>query len=357
MTLKDLGYTEDLENFRQEQKLDSFNVGRVISVHKKKYKVKTDKGDLEAEIVGKLRFSTEKKSDLPAVGDWVAVSEDEEHTALIHAVFPRTTMLVRGVVGKSGEKQIIATNIDYALIVQAVDRDFSINRIERYLTICNTSDIKPIIVINKIDLVDELQLADIIENLKKRIKNVPIVAISNNTQSGYEELLKLIIKGKTYCLLGSSGVGKSTLLNTISGKELMKTDSISERTSRGRHVTSHRELVVLENGGILIDNPGTREVGVTDVGKGLEITYKEIIKLSQECEFSDCTHTKDKGCAILEAIERGDIEKESYENYLSIKKEKAHFESTVAEKKLKDKDLTKKIKRYKKTKKINKNKY
>ena len=146
MTLKDLGYTEDLENFRKEQKLDSFEVGRIVSVHREKYGTKTDKDDFMAEIVGKLRFSIEKKSDFPAVGDWVAISKYDEHKALIHAILPRKTIIEREAVGKFGEKQIIAANIDYALIVQAVDGDFNINRIERYLTICNTSNIKPIII-------------------------------------------------------------------------------------------------------------------------------------------------------------------------------------------------------------------
>ena len=354
MKLKDLGYSEDLENFRQEQKLDSFKVGRVIFVHKEKYKIKTENGDFLAEIVGKLRFSIEKKSELPAVGDWVAITEYEEYKALIHAVFPRKTIIERRAVGKFGEKQIIATNINYALIVQAIDRDFSVNRIERYLIICNISGVKPIIVINKIDLISNLELVDILENIKKRIKNIPVIAISNKTKFGYEDLIKLIEKRKTYCLLGSSGVGKSTLLNNISGKEIMKIDSIGSKNKRGKHITSHRELVVLENGGIFIDNPGMREVGVANVEEGLGSTYDEIIKLSRECEFNDCSHIQEKGCSVLEAIEKGDIDRESYENYLRMEREKDHFESTVAEKRKKDKDFGKMVKRFKKVKSSNK---
>ncbi len=354
MTLEDLGYTGDLENFRKEQELGSFGVGRVISEHKVGYGVKTDKGDFEAEIVGKLRFSAEKRSDLPAVGDWVAISEHDDHKALIHAIFPRRTIIERGAVGKFGEKQIIATNIDYAFIVQAVDRDFRINRMERYLTICNASNVKPIIILNKIDLINGSQLKDILDSVQKRIKHAPLVAISNETRVGYEKLLKFIVKGSTYCLLGSSGVGKSTLLNNISGKELMKTNSISLRTNRGRHVTSHRELIVLENGGILIDNPGMREVGITDANTGLEITFDTIVKLSQNCKFNDCTHIHENSCAILEAIEKEELDRDSYENYLKMEKEKTHFESTLAEKRKKDKDFGKMIKIHKKSKKWNK---
>lgn len=350
MKLEDLGYTKDLEDFRKEQELDPFEVGRISSVHKGKYGVKTELGDIDAEIVGKLRFSTEKKSDFPAVGDWVAISKYDEHKALIHVVFPRKTTIEREAVGKFAEKQIIATNIDYALIVQAVDRDFNINRIERYLAICNTSNIKPIVIINKIDLISRLKLKSILEKVGSRVKDVPVIAISNETQVGYEKLLKFIERGKTYCLLGSSGVGKSTLLNNISGKEIMKTSHISSRANRGRHITSHRELIVLENGGILIDNPGMREVGITDAEEGLEATYGEIIGLSLKCKFNDCTHTNEKGCAVLDAIKEGDVDKASYENYLNMEKEKDHFESTQVEKREKDKSFGKMLKNYKKNK-------
>jgi ribosome biogenesis GTPase len=271
---------------------------------------------------------------------------------LIHAVFPRKTSLERQAVGKHGEKQIIATNIDYAFIVQAIDRDFKINRIERYLTICNTANVEPIIVINKIDLINETELNVIIKSVQERIKGILILAISNESLKGIERLKAIIKKGKTYCLLGSSGVGKSTLLNNLLGKQLMKTNLISEGSNRGKHVTSHRELQILENGGILIDNPGMREVGIADAKGGLEITFEKIIELSEECKFGDCTHTTEIGCTVLSAIERGVIDRSSYKNYLKMEREKGHFESTVAEKRKKDKDFGKMLKDFKK---LNKN--
>jgi len=283
MTLEDLGYNTGLENYRKEQKLCSFGVGRIISEHKERYVVKTDKDEFDAETIGNLRFSVKNRSDFPAVGDWVSISEYDKNKALIHAILPRKTIIERQAVGKFGEKQIIAANIDYAFIVQAVDRDFNINRIERYLTICNASNVKSIIILSKIDLISESYLKDILNNIYERIKHVLIVTISNETHVGYDELNSIIEKGKTYCLLGSSGVGKSTLLNNISGKALMKTDSISLSTKKGKHVTSHRELIVLENGGILIDNPGMREVGIADANIGLEITFDAIVKLSHNC--------------------------------------------------------------------------
>ena len=256
MKLKDLGYYKEIDEYIQQNSLSEFSVGRVIREHKERYSVSIGEKEYDAEITGNLRFSSQSRSDFPAVGDWVAISEYDDDKVLIHSVFPRKTILERQAVGKQGEKQIIATNIDFAFIVQAVDRDFNINRIERYLTICNTSNVKPIIILNKIDLIEDIELTKLIANVQNRIKQVPLITISNETLIGIERLKGNIIKGKTYCLLGSSGVGKSTLLNNLSGKQLMKTNTISSSANRGRHVTTHRELLVLENGGILIDNPG-----------------------------------------------------------------------------------------------------
>lgn len=348
MNLENLGYNNSLENYRTTNGLDSFAVGRVIAEHKERYVVKTAEKEYDAEVIGNLRFTAQSRADFPAVGDWVAVSEYDGDKAIIHAIFPRKSIIERQAVGKKGDKQIIATNIDKAFIVQAVDRDFSINRIERYMTICNASKVKPIIILSKIDLVSGEDLSKIIEDIKKRIKDVPVFAISSETQQGFEKLKALIEAGKTYCLLGSSGVGKSTLLNSFMGGQVMKTGAISEFSNRGRHVTTHRELQVLENGGIFIDNPGMREVGVTDSASGIETTFNAISRLSSDCKFKDCTHTSETGCAVLEALANGEIDKSSYENYLKMVREKEHFESTVAEKRQKDKDFGKMLKNYKK---------
>lgn len=354
MTLEDLGYNLDFETFRTEQKLASFGVGRVISEHKERYVVKTSENEFDAEILGSLRFTAQKRSDFPAVGDWVAISEYDNDKALIHAVFPRYSIIERQAVGKPGEKQIIATNIDFAMIVQAVDRDFNINRIERYLTICNTSGVKPIIILNKIDLIEDAELAILMTKIRDRIPNVGIFNISNETLHGIDSLKNSIIKGKTYCLMGSSGVGKSTLLNKLSGQSRMKTTTISMSTNRGRHVTTHRELLVLENGGIIIDNPGMREVGIADSSKGLAMTFQSILELSSDCKFKDCTHTAEIGCAVMAAVENGELDEASYENYLKMQKEKEHFESTLAEKRKKDKEFGKMVKNFKKGRKLDK---
>lgn len=207
----------------------------------------------------------------------------------------------------------------------------------------------------KTDLINEQKITEIKDSIKQRIKDIAVFAISNETHDGYEALKKYIEKGKTYCMLGSSGVGKSTLLNNLSGKTLMRTDTISQSTNKGRHITSHRELIVLESGGILVDNPGMREVGITDTSRGLETTFDRIIRLSLNCKFNDCTHINEVGCAVIEAVENGEIDKKSYENYLKMEREKAHFESTIEEKRKKNKEFGKVIKNYKKH--LRKNKF
>jgi len=353
--LEDLGYNDKLEEFRSEQKLDNFEIGRIIAEHKERYTIKTVKAEFEAEITGNMRFSAVSREDFPAVGDWVALTTYDSDFAVIHKILPRFSIIKRQAVGQFGEVQIIATNIDYAFLVQAVDRDFNINRLESYLTICYSSNVSPIIVLSKTDLINEQRINEILDSIKLRIKNVPVIAISNETQNGYEAIKKTIEKGKTYCMLGSSGVGKSTLLNNLSGKSIMRTDTISQSTNKGRHVTSHRELIILENGGILVDNPGMREVGIADTTSGLETTFDKIVSLSQNCKFKDCTHSNETGCSVIEAVEKGKIDKASYENYMKMEREKAHFESSVVERRKKDKDFGKMIKNYKKD--MNKNKY
>ncbi len=346
MKLEDLGYNDRIEKLRIDNNLTEFGVGRVISEHKERYIVRTEEGEFEAEITGNMRFSANSREDFPAVGDWVALTTYDADFAIINKIIPRTSVISRRAVGQFGEIQIIAINIDYALIVQAVDRDFNINRMERYLTICNSSKVAPVIILTKTDLIDEQSKTAIIESIHQRLKGLPVFAISNETQDGYDSLKPIIEKGKTFCMLGSSGVGKSTLLNNLSGKGVMRTDKISESTSKGRHVTTHRELIILENGGILIDNPGMREVGVVDTTGGLETTFDSIFSLAQNCRYKDCTHTTEAGCAVIEALENGQLDQSVFENYQKLQREKSHFETSVAEKRKKEKIFGKILKDY-----------
>jgi ribosome biogenesis GTPase len=273
--------------------------------------------------------------------------------AIIHQILPRFSVIRRQAAGKTGDVQIIATNIDYGLVIQAADRDFNLNRLERYLTICNASGVLPVIVISKADLAEEEQLQRMVLSIEQRIPDIPVICISNRTRRGYEALGPYLKKGKTCCMLGSSGIGKSTLLNNLSGRAIMETGIISAHTNKGRHVTSHRELVVLEEGGILIDNPGMREVGIADTGQGLDVTFDRIVQYAGDCRYSDCTHTSESGCSVIAAVESGEISRAEYENYLRMEREKAFFNTTLEERRRKEKEFGKFMKNYKNDKRKN----
>lgn len=354
MKLEDLGYSDRLEERRQAydrehgrmQDRSATEPGRIIAEHKERYIVATAGGEVEAEITGHMRFAATGRADFPAVGDWVLVTVYDTDFAIIHSILPRSSILQRQAVGQFGEIQIIATNVDFAFLVQAVDRDFNVNRLERYLSICHASKVNPIIVLTKTDLIDAERLAELRSAIEGRIHDVPILTVSNVTHEGCDELRKHIEYGKTYCMLGSSGVGKSSLINTLTGGAVQKTGAISASTHKGRHVTTHRELIVLPTGGMLIDNPGMREVGLADATGGVEATFDRIAGLSVHCRFADCTHTVEAGCAVIEAVEQGQIDRASYENYLKLERERSHFQSTVAEKRKKDKAFGKMLKNY-----------
>lgn len=348
MGLEAFGYNQSVEEVRNEMDLKDFEIGRIIAEHRERYIIMTEKGEFEGEITGNMRFASRNRDDFPAVGDWVAVALYDDGFSIIHRILKRTSVVKRQAVGQFGEVQIIATNIDFALLLQAVDRDFNINRLQRYLTICNSSNVAPIVVLTKTDLIPESRVAEILESINHRMKDIPVLTISNKTREGYEVLKAAIERGKTYCMLGSSGVGKSTLMNNMAGKSLMRTGAVSQSTNKGRHVTSHRELILTEGGGIFIDNPGMREVGIADTESGLETTFDMIYDLSFNCRFNDCTHTGEDGCAVHDAVERGEVDKASYENFLKMERERAYFESSLSEKRKKEKKLGKIIKEYNK---------
>jgi ribosome biogenesis GTPase / thiamine phosphate phosphatase len=345
MNVQDLGLTGEMKEYMTVGSLTDFVPGRVMQEHRERYIVTDGENEYEAEITGNMRFSAASKEDFPAVGDWVAMKIYEPDIAIIHRVLPRKTVLERQSVSMHGEKQVIAANVDTAFIVQSMDNNFSINRLERYMTVCHSSGIEPVLVISKIDLSADTEIEDAVKNLRTRHSEVKFVLLDNLSGTGIDEIMKLMTKGKTFCVVGSSGTGKSTLINNLLRKDVMKTSGISRSTNKGRHTTEHRELFVLENGAMMIDTPGMRELGVTESEAGIQTTFQDIYQLTLECRLPSCTHTSEKGCAVTQALDEGKIDRASLENFRKMVREQEHFSATIAEKRKKDRETGKMIRR------------
>ena len=343
LKLEDLGYDDFFEAGRGT---DGFPVARVTVEHRGVYRVKNTDGEYLAKITGKHMFNALSREDFPAVGDWVTITDVEDKRAVIHRVLPRKTVIKRKHSGKN-EIQIIATNIDVAFVIESIDRDFNLNRLERYLAIVKDGGIKAAIILNKTDLISKDQLQLRTNQIEDRFGKIDFITTSTLTREGLDTLKAYIAKEKTYCFLGSSGVGKSSLINQLIGKDVIKTNQISERADRGRHTTTHREMYFLEKGGIVIDNPGMREVGLTEAADGINSLFDEITSLAQTCKYDNCTHIHEPGCAVLSAIESGQLDEDKYSNFLNLKKETKHYEMTRLEKRQKDGNFGKFIKKAK----------
>ena len=348
--MKNLGFTEKIQNLIPPD-IDYSELGRIIIEHKERYTLQTKNVIYNAEITGNLRFSAESRADYPAVGDWVRFMKMDDQNAIILEIFPRYSVLQRQAVGKSTDVQIIASNIDYAFIMQSVGQDFNLNRLERYLAICYSARIEPIVILTKIDLAGKDEVETLILKIKERINTITVYALSNETLEGFDLLKQSMLPNSTYCFIGSSGVGKSTLVNRLKEKKVQKTSAISESTNKGRHITSHRELIVLSNKSIIIDTPGMREIGMTEQSNGIDATYDQISELAKQCRFADCTHENEIGCAVIKALENGGLTFAVYENYLKLKREQEHFSASVYEKRQKDKVFGKMVKTVKDQKK------
>ncbi len=351
--LEYLGWDEFFQSRITELGLDDFSVARVVAEHRGAYKVKNEKGEFLAKITGKQMFQSESREDFPAVGDWVALTELDNEQAVIQAVLPRKSIIKRrfGDKNKTGEKndlQVIATNIDVAFIVESVGRDYSVNRLERYLAIIEDSAIRPAVIINKTDLISSEELSSKVAEIQDRLGDVPVISTSTVNSDGLDKLRNHIEKGKTYCFLGSSGVGKSSLINSLLGKDDIKTGDISSYSDRGKHMTTAREMYFLENGGIVIDNPGIREVGMADVSVGVNNVFDEISIFSKNCKYADCTHMHEPDCEVLKALNDGRLDKDRYANYINLKKEIEYFDMSQSEKREKNRNFGKFMKKAKK---------
>ena len=343
---EDLGYNDFFEKNRVSLGLLKYPAARVIAEYREAYKVKNINGEFLAKVTGKYMFVAVKREDYPAVGDWVAIEILTENKALVRGILPRRTILKKKYSNKQ-ENQIIATNIDAAFIVESMDRDYNLNRFERFIVLTIEGGIAPVIILNKTDLISKIELDNRIKNIQSRFSSVNIITTSALMKEGLDDLRKYIEKGKTYCFLGSSGVGKSSLINRLLQKDEIKTREMSLITGKGKHTTTTREMYFLENGGLVVDNPGTREVGVANSETGIELVFDDISQLSKECRYSDCTHMHEPGCVVLKAVEENKLNREKYTNYIKLKKEAEFYKLTNNEKREKDKKFGKFIKKAK----------
>lgn len=338
MELLDLGFNDWFQQRQKEYDKPGHSLTRVTAVNKGGYLVRNEHDEVLAELAGKLMFSTESIIDFPVVGDWAFVQYYNSNSlAIIDDLFPRKSLLRRKAAGKKVDYQIIASNIDVAFIVQSCDSNFNLRRLERYLVMVNDGHIKPVLLLSKTDLVSQEYLRHIISKIRSTGIKYGIIAYSSETGLGLSQIRQVLESGKTYCLLGSSGVGKTTLLNHLIGRDAFETNLVRDKDGKGRHTTARRQLVVLDQGAMLIDTPGMRELGNIGVNTGIDESFSDILKLSKGCRFNDCTHTSEVGCSVQNALQNGDLSESHYQSYLKLMKESEHYQMSYVEKRKKDK--------------------
>lgn len=361
MELKDLGWDSHFKTqFENYDNKEGLEPARVTQEHKGLYMMINSRGEYLAEISGRMRYLARGYSDFPAVGDWVlAKIFPREKKGIIHVILERKTRFSRKAVLSGGmpeshgktEEQMIAANIHTVFIVNSMDSDFSLRRIERYMTSVYASNMNPVIVLNKSDIISDIETY--INQAESIAFGVPVIPVSGLTGKGIDDLRKFIHPGETIVFLGSSGVGKSTIINNLTGTERQKVNVVRKIDQKGRHTTTTRELIILPDGGILIDTPGMREFqpwkGENDTGNAFE----DIKSFAEKCRFKNCSHESEPGCAVKKALSNGHLDAGRYKNYMQMKREARHLEARVekraelAEKK-KWKDIAKLQKQFKK---------
>ncbi|TSI06186.1 ribosome small subunit-dependent GTPase A [Lysinibacillus sp. BW-2-10] len=329
MNLQTLGFTSHFEEqftqFKNNKKYANCMPARVVIEHKHSYRVLSTQGEWLATVAGHFAYESYSRTDYPAVGDWVLVEKMAgEDRAVIHQLFTRKSSFSRKIAGTEIEEQIVASNVDIVLLVMSLNEDFNLRRLERYIIAAWDSGAKPVIVLTKADMC--LDIEYYLREIEAIAMGVDIIVTSALTGEGIEQVRSLFTSGVTGALLGSSGVGKSTLTNALYGQDKMNVASIRDDDAKGRHTTTHRELVILPNGGCLIDTPGMRELQLWNQSDSLASGFQDIESLSAHCRYRDCTHTSEPHCAVLHAIDNGTLELSRLQSYFKLQKELAFME-------------------------------
>jgi len=304
---------------------EGFDCGRVSAQHRDAYWVYTHCGELYAKVRGNVRYRAAERGDLPAAGDWVVLSiRPDEAAATIHDLLPRKTKFSRKVAGEHTDEQVVAANIDIVFLVSGLDADFNPRRIERYLTMAWESGAEPVILLNKADLCSNVEGR--VDEAAAAAPGVPVVVASALTAQGLDELRAQLPLGRTAAFLGSSGVGKSSLINRLLGADVQAVREVRSADDRGRHTTAYRRLFVLDSGGLVLDVPGMRELQLWSAGEGFSATFEDIEELAAACRYRDCRHESETGCAVQSAIKNGTLERARLESYHKLQRELRHLE-------------------------------
>ena len=350
MTLRDLGVDDGWAGEAAARCGPDSSIARVTAVDRGRYLVRGEGDEVPAVLTGRFLHLAESAVELPCVGDWVCVQyRDGGAQASIHDVLPRRSFLRRKAAGRGVEFQMIAANIDVAFIVQSCHFDFNVQRLERYLVMARDGHVEPVVLLTKTDLVTPDALEQLVGRIRARGVDAGIVCLSNVTGSGVEQVRELIAPGRTYCMLGSSGVGKTTLINTLAGGGALETGAVSH-TGEGRHTTTRRQLLMLEHGGLLIDMPGMRELGVLGAREGIGEAFADINALARRCRYADCRHAGEPGCEVRAAIERHELSEEHLRNFLKLQKEVEFNDMSYVDRRKKDRDFGRFLHTFKKRK-------